>query len=98
MSEPLVGPDAASIENPGPAFDGGEGGEAAGVEPGSEADSESVTEPESVAGLGFEADRESVTEPEPAADPESEADPESAADAATLEAQLLATAPEEAIE
>ncbi|WP_376770837.1 hypothetical protein, partial [Lentzea indica] len=24
MSEPLVGPDAADIENPGPAFDGGE--------------------------------------------------------------------------
>ena len=68
MSEPLVGPDAAEIENPGPAFDGGE--EAAGREP----------------------------EPESAAEPEPQPDADADADAATLEAQLLAAAPEEAIE
>lgn len=90
MSEPLVGPDAAEIEKAGPAFDGGEGVEpGAAVEPGAGEHAEA-------------AEPEPDVEPEPDAEPEpadaEPADPESAADAATLEAQLLATAPEEAIE
>ncbi|MDX8034285.1 SMC-Scp complex subunit ScpB [Lentzea sp. BCCO 10_0856] len=111
MSEPLVGPDAAEIENSGPAFDNDGDNDTAGV-------------PESAAPTGAEpeaaqpgtAEPEPLAEPAPAAEPAdpepdlqaaapTEADPEppaadpaDAADAATLEAQLLAAAPEEAIE
>ncbi|MCR3753363.1 SMC-Scp complex subunit ScpB [Lentzea californiensis] len=74
MSEPLVGPDAAEIEKPGPAFDGGEPEEP-------DAALDDAAPPAVV-----------LDEPEPGPDP---ADTE---DAATLEAQLLAAAPEEAIE
>lgn len=94
MSEPLVGPDAAEIEKPGPAFDNdGENDTAAA--PGAEGEAD-VAEPEPEA-----AAPESATDAEPAAEPEPEAhpaDPADAEDAATLEAQLLAAAPEEAIE
>lgn len=82
MSEPVVGPDAAEIENPGPAFDGAE---------------PEAAEPEAVPA---EAEPETEAEPEPEPEPEAdpEPDPEPDTDAATLEAQLLAAAPEEAIE
>jgi segregation and condensation protein B len=114
MSEPLVGPDAAEIEKPGPAFDG------AGPEPDAALDdaapaavelevptpsAETVAEPGD-ARSGPEAEHDAalddaapaavvLDEPEV---PEPEPDPVDTEDAATLEAQLLAAAPEEAIE
>ena len=75
MSEPVVGPDAAEIEQPGPAFDGGEG------EPVTTVDEGRLHPPQ--------VDEGALHRP-----PEDEGE----ADAATLEAQLLAAAPEEAIE
>ncbi|MEV6242793.1 SMC-Scp complex subunit ScpB [Lentzea sp. NPDC051838] len=105
MSEPLVGPDAAEVENAGPAYDGdGDGGNDTAVEPAADAEPEPepAAEPEAepeAAEPEPEAEPEAA-EPEPAAEPgpEVEVDPDDAADAATLEAQLLAAAPEEAIE
>ncbi|MCP2246776.1 SMC-Scp complex subunit ScpB [Lentzea aerocolonigenes] len=110
MSEPLVGPDAAEIENPGPAFDGGEeaadapaevGAEpAAGGGPAAEAEADAGVPPVSSLSGGTDENGTSEAgpvdnaEPEPAADP----DPAPDLDAAALEAQLLAAAPEEAIE
>ncbi|MFJ8965396.1 SMC-Scp complex subunit ScpB [Lentzea sp. NPDC102401] len=102
MSEPLVGPDAAEIEKPGPAFDGGEPEvtevEAAEVE----AAEVEAAEPEPDAALDDAAPAAVVLD-EPAAEPEApepepEPDPADAEDATALEAQLLAAAPEEAIE
>ncbi|MDX8055497.1 SMC-Scp complex subunit ScpB [Lentzea sp. BCCO 10_0798] len=112
MSEPLVGPDAAEIEKPGPAFDG------AGPEPDAALDdaapaavelevptpsAEAVAEPGD-ARSGPEAEPDAaLDDAAPAAvvldEPEvAEPDPVDTEDAATLEAQLLAAAPEEAIE
>ncbi|MGW6449083.1 SMC-Scp complex subunit ScpB [Lentzea sp. NPDC055074] len=139
MSEPLVGPDAAEIEKPGPAFDGGEGAEpevaepeVATDEPADAALSDAAPAPVVLDGAAIAAaltpkarksERRSgrkAAKPEPESDaalddaapapvvldephephepevPEtSEADAE---DAAALEAQLLAAAPDEAIE
>ncbi|MDX3663410.1 SMC-Scp complex subunit ScpB [Streptomyces sp. ID05-26A] len=124
MSEPLVGPDAAEIEKPGPAFDGGEGAESgvATDEPADAALSDAAPAPVVLDGaaiaaaLGPQAPKRErkAAKPEPESDaalddaapapvvldepevPEtSEADIE---DAAALEAQLLAAAPDEAIE
>jgi segregation and condensation protein B len=88
MSEPLVGPDAAEVERPGPAFDqDGHDDTAAGPEP----------EPEDVV-----VDEGRL--PAPDVDegvlhrPEDSGEVEADVDAAELEAQLLAAAPEEAIE
>lgn len=116
MSEPLVGPDSAEVENPGPAFDGdGRLDDAAApVEPepveASEVDAPveveleaaEVAETEPAPAPAPDAEPEPDAAPEPDAEPEPDtaepAEPESAADAATLEAQLLAATPEEAIE
>ncbi|MET9229363.1 SMC-Scp complex subunit ScpB [Lentzea sp. NPDC003310] len=148
MSEPLVGPDAAEIEKPGPAFDGGEPAEGTTDEPAAGRSDETASDEPADAALSDAAPAPVVLddpagepaepvgevtetgddaalsdaapaavvldEPEaPVADP---AEPEDAAadvaesevtaadaaadteDAATLEAQLLAAAPEEAIE
>ncbi|HEX7305318.1 SMC-Scp complex subunit ScpB [Lentzea sp.] len=124
MSEPLVGPDAAEIEKPGPAFDGGEGAEpeVTAEEPADAALSDAAPAPVVLDGPAIAAaltpgarkPRSKAAKPGPEPDaalddvapapvvldrPEaaetSEADAE---DAATLEAQLLAAAPEEAIE
>ena len=91
MSEPLVGPDAAEIEKPGPAFDGGEP-EATEVE----AAEPDAAEPD--AALDDAAPAAVVLDEPEAPEPEPEADPADAEDATALEAQLLAAAPEEAIE
>lgn len=127
MSEPLVGPDAAEIKNPGPAFDGdadpADAPAEVGAEPAAESEvaggPEMAGEPEVGAEAGVPAEPEVVGEPEdaepeaagsteseaepdpePQPEPEPESDSESVPDpeAATLEAQLLAAAPEEAIE
>ncbi|WP_232837287.1 SMC-Scp complex subunit ScpB [Lentzea terrae] len=134
MSEPVVGPDAAEVRNPGPAFDG-DGDTAAvpeaaepaevdsagaGVPPvsslSSDTDENGTSEAEAVD--NFEAEQDADAEREPGADPaverepepgaerepeaepavDTEPEPEADPDAATLEAQLLAAAPEEAIE
>ncbi|RAS65479.1 segregation and condensation protein B [Lentzea atacamensis] len=132
MSEPVVGPDAAEIENPGAAFDA-DGRvddaavvpeaaepepepEVAGVPPvsGSSGGTDEIgtSEAEAVDNSGTGPEPAADPEAEPAADPEpapapepepgpesdSEPEPEADPDAATLEAQLLAAAPEEAIE
>ncbi|MGW6933184.1 SMC-Scp complex subunit ScpB [Lentzea sp. NPDC054927] len=117
MSEPLVGPDAAEVRNPGPAFDGAgadAADEAGAVEP-TEADAAepepdaadplAAAEPEAEPAEPLADDAEpeaelAPAEPEPAAVPEAEpeAPAADAVDAAALEAQLLAAAPEEAIE
>ncbi|WP_394616764.1 SMC-Scp complex subunit ScpB [Lentzea sp. JNUCC 0626] len=129
MSEPLVGPDAAEIEQPGPAFDGAQPAdpEAAGQEADAEPDAalddaapaaveleepaaepdvpaapESTEEPgdaalDDAAPAAVVLD-EPAEAPEPEPEPEPEPDPADSEDAATLEAQLLAAAPEEAIE
>lgn len=106
MSEPLVGPDAAEVGRPGPAFDGG------GAESGTSAEG---AVDDSAPGRAAKRPR---TKPaaKPAPDPVSDAALDDAApnpvvldtaetdtpgidtDAASLEAQLLAAAPEEAIE
>lgn len=103
MSEPLVGPDATEIENPGPAFDGGEEAADATAEVGAEpaAESEVAGTPEvgaepEVVGEPRDAEPEVAGSAEPESEPEPQ--PDLDADAATLEAQLLAAAPEEAIE
>ncbi|GAA3655176.1 hypothetical protein GCM10022267_46740 [Lentzea roselyniae] len=113
MSEPLVGPDAAEIENPGPAFDGdrrvddaaaapeaaeAEAEVAADAEPESVAEADADAEPESVAEADADPEPAPASEPEPGPESDSEPEPEADPDAATLEAQLLAAAPEEAIE
>lgn len=134
MSEPLVGPDAAGIEKPGPAFDGGEPqapepetpeAEPATDEPADAALSDAAPAPVVLDGAAIAAAltpkapkrgrRAAKPEPEsdaalddaapapvvlggpevPEAPETSEADAE---DAAALEAQLLAAAPDEAIE
>nr|WP_207312074.1 SMC-Scp complex subunit ScpB [Lentzea alba] len=130
MNEPLIGPDAAEIENPGPAFDGdgrvddaaadvaepetasdaaepepardvadAEPGEPESAEPEAAAEPAADAEPADAAAEPVDAD--AAAEPaaaEPGPEPESEPDLQAAADAAALEAQLLAAAPEEAIE
>ncbi|MCX2952025.1 SMC-Scp complex subunit ScpB [Lentzea sp. NEAU-D7] len=101
MSEPLVGPDAAEIERPGPAFDG-TGPEAdAALDDAAPASAE-LEVPEVVAEPGHvppgpEPDA-ALDDAAPAAVVLDEPDPADTEDAATLEAQLLAAAPEEAIE
>ncbi|MEV6718148.1 SMC-Scp complex subunit ScpB [Lentzea sp. NPDC051208] len=112
MSEPLVGPDAAEIEKPGPAFDG------AGPEPDAALDDAAPAAAElEVPTPSAEAEAEpGDTRSGPEAEPDAalddaapaavvleepqvqEPDPADTEDAATLEAQLLAAAPEEAIE
>ncbi|MFD4639309.1 SMC-Scp complex subunit ScpB [Lentzea sp. NPDC058436] len=136
MSEPLVGPDAAEVEKPGPAFDGGgAAGETAepetepdaalddaapaaveleeAAEPAAKRSGETAPPPESSLSGGTDengtSEAESVdnsaAEPDAALDDAApaavvldEPDPADTEDAATLEAQLLAAAPEEAIE
>ena len=87
MSEPVAGPDAAEIENPGPAFDG-------------DGDNDTAVVPE-VAQPGA-ANVDEGTLPAPEVDEGSlhrpQEDAESDEDAAALEAQLLAAAPDEPIE
>jgi segregation and condensation protein B len=98
MSEPVVGPDAAEVRNPGPAFDGDGDGDTAVVPEAAEAEPSPV--PSDEGNLHRPEEPEPAAEPETEAEPEQEAEPEPEADpdAATLEAQLLAAAPEEAIE
>ena len=93
MNEPLIGPDAAEIENPGPAYDSdGDGGNDTAVVPevaqpgAANVDEGNLPTPEVDEGSLHQAQE----------DPGSDA--ESDEDAATLEAQLLAAAPDEPIE
>ncbi|GGU57319.1 SMC-Scp complex subunit ScpB [Lentzea flava] len=100
MSEPLVGPDAAEVEKPGPAFDGdGENDTAAVPEAAASPEPEAVASDEGLPDTP-EVDEGALHRPPSDPEPEAEAEPEPEADpdAATLEAQLLAAAPEEAIE
>jgi segregation and condensation protein B len=94
MNEPLVGPDAAEIENPGPAYDHDGDGDTAVVPEVAEPEPE-VAEPEPEAA---EPEPEVAESVEAEAETEAGTDPEAAADASSLEAQLLAAAPVEAIE
>ncbi|HUQ60996.1 SMC-Scp complex subunit ScpB [Lentzea sp.] len=109
MSEPLVGPDAAEIAKPGPAFDGG--GTAAepvaGADGAAEAGADGAAEagtavPPPGSSLSAGTDENGAADVEPvdgsAAEPGAVADAVDAADAAALETQLLAAAPEEVIE
>ncbi len=99
MSEPLVGPDAAEVDNPGPAFDGeGTAPEATAGEV--ETDPEPAGVPP-VSILSSGTDENGTSEADPVdnfAEPEPEPEPDNAEAAATLEAQLLAATPEEPIE
>ncbi|USX52022.1 SMC-Scp complex subunit ScpB [Lentzea sp. HUAS12] len=108
MSEPLVGPDAAEVGKPGPAFDGAGAAEETAdaalddAAPAAVVLEEPVGEPAAEPPVTESGEDAALSDAAPAAvvldepeAPEADADTE---DAATLEAQLLAAAPEEEIE